>query len=97
MDMQAIEDKYTHMGLAVFHQSDQPGKIYKPHRHGAVHIYTVKGLAKLKLDNGDWQNVEAGQEIIIQDNQLHEAVVGPDGWDYIFATTAQEARHQGLT
>ena len=96
MDIQAAEDKYKSMGLVALRQSDKPGLVYEAHRHAEVHLYTIKGSAKIKLEDQDWQNLEPGQEFIIGDNQLHEAVVGPEGWEYIFASSPEEAKRQGL-
>lgn len=96
MGLQAIEDNYKSQDLVVFHQSDKPGFVYQPHRHGEVRLYTIKGSSKIKLDGKDWHDIEPGREFIIHDNQLHEAVVGPEGWEYIFASTPEEAKNQGL-
>ena len=96
MDLQVIEDSYKGMGLVALRQSDKPGLVYEPHRHAEVRLYTIRGSAKMKLDDQEWQNTEPGQEIIIHDNQLHEAVVGPEGWEYIYASSPEEAKRQGL-
>jgi quercetin dioxygenase-like cupin family protein len=96
MDLQKIEDDYKSQGLTVVRQTDKPGFVYEPHRHGAVRLYTIKGSAKVKLDDQDWQDIEPGQEVIINDGQLHEAVAGPEGWEYIFASSPEEAERQGL-
>jgi quercetin dioxygenase-like cupin family protein len=96
MDLQAVENKYRDMGLVVFRQSDKANVVYKPHRHEEVRIYTIKGSVKVRLDDDEWQTVKPGQEIIIREGQLHEAMVGADGWEYIFATTSKEAKRQDL-
>ncbi len=96
MDLQAVENNYKSLGLVALRQSDKPGFVYEPHRHGEVRLYTVKGSASIKLDDGDWRTTSPGQEIIIHDGQLHEAVAGPEGWEYIFASSPEEAKRQGL-
>jgi quercetin dioxygenase-like cupin family protein len=96
MQRKVIEQKYRDMGLEYKHVSDEPGKVYKPHRHGQAYLYSLSGSIKLKLDDGDWQSIEPGREVIIKRHQLHEAVVGPDGWEYIFAWHPEEAKEYGL-
>jgi quercetin dioxygenase-like cupin family protein len=96
MRLEDIKAKYKKMGLVTFLQVDEPNKTYEPHRHDAVRIYTLKGSAKVKLDNQGWQAFGSGEELVINNNQLHEAIVGPEGWEYIFATSAEEAKRQGL-
>lgn len=88
--------KYKQLGLEIRHITDEPGEIYTPHRHRGVYLFTLRGSAKIKLDNGEWRQTEPGREIHIHDNQLHEAIVGPDGWEYLFATTPEEMKRQGL-
>lgn len=88
--------KYKRLGLEVRHITDKPGELYTPHRHGGVYLFTLQGSAKIKLDDGRWHSTEPGEEIHIQDNQLHEAVVGSEGWEYLFATTPEEMKRQGL-
>ncbi len=88
--------KYEQLGLEVRHITDDPGELYAPHRHGGVYLFTLAGSAKVRLDSSEWRATEPGQEIHIQDDQLHEVVVGPDGWEYLFATTPEEMKRQGL-
>lgn len=95
MNRRAIEHKYKNIGLATKHVIDEPGKVYEAHRHGKVFLYSLKGLVKIKLDSKDWRTISPDQELIINRNQLHEAVVGPDGWEYIFAWDPQEAKKYG--
>ena len=78
------------------HVLDKPGELYKPHQHGKVTIYSISGSAKVKLDKNHWQEINPGQEIVIKRGQLHEAVAGPDGWEYIFAWDPEEGRKYGI-
>jgi quercetin dioxygenase-like cupin family protein len=96
LSKQDIEHKYQALGLETRCLVDKPGLVYEPHRHAAVYLYTLKGSAKLKLDNKKWQQVKPGQEIVIHDDQLHEAIVGAGGWEYVFATSPKEMKRQGL-
>lgn len=89
------EEKYRRLGLVTRQLKDKPGFKYESHRHGGVYLYTIAGSLDLKL-NGKWRTVREGEEVRIDDNQLHEAVVGSAGWEYIFAATAEEAKRQGL-
>lgn len=96
MDRAEAEAKYRGIGLVTRYIEDSPLEVYEPHEHEGVYLFTLDGSAKLRLDNGEWQAIEAGQETRIGDNQRHEAVVGKDGWKYIFAASAQEMERQGL-
>lgn len=91
------EAEYTYQakGLETRYIIYKPYKIYKPHAHASVYLFSVKGTAKIKLAD-KWLNVSPGQEIKIESGQVHEAVVGQDGWEYIFATTSEEMKRQGL-
>jgi quercetin dioxygenase-like cupin family protein len=95
MNRQDAEAKYKKMGLETDYVVDEPGKVYEPHRHSEIHIFfTVKGNVRLKLDNKDWQTLEPGQETMIANNQLHEAVVGSEGWEFVFATTPEGMKQE---
>jgi mannose-6-phosphate isomerase-like protein (cupin superfamily) len=91
-----IEQHYREQGLETRYVTDKPGTIYEPHQHGRVYLFTLKGSAKIKLGHGSWHSVEQGQEIVIEKGQLHEAVVGKNPWEYIFAATSEEMQKQGL-
>jgi quercetin dioxygenase-like cupin family protein len=77
-----VESKYNKMGLTTKYVKDKPGLVYKPHSHGAVRLYSLGGSIKIRKDNGRWQNIKVGQEVRIKRGQLHEAVEGPEGWEY---------------
>jgi quercetin dioxygenase-like cupin family protein len=96
MELQDAEYKYQELGLEVRHIVDEPGEVYEPHRHEGVYLFTVKGSAQIKLDDGEWRTLEPGAEVHIQDDQLHEATAGPNGWEYLFATSPQEMKRQEL-
>ncbi|MEK7571250.1 MAG: hypothetical protein AAB553_03165 [Patescibacteria group bacterium] len=88
--------KYKQLGLKVKQITDKPGEVYTPHRHGRVYLFTIRGSAKLKLDNDEWQLTHPGKEIHIRENQLHEAIVGSQGWEYLFAASLEKMKRQGL-
>jgi quercetin dioxygenase-like cupin family protein len=96
MERNDVENRYSELGLEVRRIVDKPGKVYRPHRHEGVFLFTLKGSAKIKLDDGEWQTTEPGDEIHIEDDQLHEAVSGVDGWEYLFAASTEEMERQGL-
>lgn len=96
LSKEAIEQQYHDKKLATRHLTDEPGTTYEPHRHSSVYIFTISGSATIKLGDNPWQQVEPGQEIIIENNQLHEAKVGDEPWEYIFATSPEEMKRQGL-
>lgn len=95
-DIDAIKERYKALGFETQRQSDKPGTIYKPHRHGETRIYTLKGSAKVKLEGEPWRTFGPDDELIIKDNQLHEAIIGKETWEYIFAASPEEMKRQGL-
>jgi quercetin dioxygenase-like cupin family protein len=80
--------KYKDLGLNFSYELDKAGKIYSPHVHQKVYLYCLKGSVKIKLDKKEWYELQPGQELIIDKGQLHEAIVGSEGWEYIHATRA---------
>lgn len=96
MQRKDVETKYAKLGLEVRQIVDGPGEIYEPHRHEGVFIFTLIGSAKIKLDDGEWQLVQQGDEVHIKNNQLHEIISGPSGWEYLFAASPEEIKRQGL-
>lgn len=91
-----IKQRYHSMGLETRVVVDEPGTVYESHRHQGVRLFTLRGTATVKLDDAEWRNVKAGDELVILDDQLHEARVGNEPWEYIFATTPEEMERQGL-
>jgi quercetin dioxygenase-like cupin family protein len=96
MERKDAELKYRGLGLEVRHIIDEPGQVYTPHRHEGVFLFTLKGSAEIKLDDGEWQTTKPGVEVHIEDAQLHEAVSGTDGWSYLFAASPEEMERQEL-
>lgn len=86
-----IEQSYRAKGLETEYVVDEAGKVYEPHRHEQTYLYTLSGSVKIKVDDGDWQTLRSGQEFIVGTNQLHEAEVGPEGWEYVAAWNPEEA------
>ena len=78
-----IEDKYKNLGLDTEYGFDEPNKIYEPHRHEKTYLFTLSGNLLLRLDESDWQDLKQGSEAVIGDNQLHEAKVCSEGWEYV--------------
>jgi hypothetical protein len=91
-----VEWRYRGNGLETIRITDQPGTVYEPHRHEGVRLFTLGGSAMIKLEDNPWQSVEAGEELYIQDDELHEVRVGEQGWEYIFGASAEEMERQGL-
>lgn len=96
LNRETVEAKYHDMGLETRYVEDGPGEVYEPHRHAGVHLFTLDGSARIRLDDTEWREVLPGDEVSIADDQLHEAVAGSNGWAYIFATTVEEMQRQGL-
>jgi quercetin dioxygenase-like cupin family protein len=81
---------WTEHNLSYEIESFEQGKVYPPHSHGWSNLLTLSGSIKFKIDGGEWIEQSAGDSIIIQSGQLHEAVVGPDGWQVISAWRSSE-------
>jgi quercetin dioxygenase-like cupin family protein len=64
---------------------DKAGTVYKPHRHEKTYLYTLGGSLKIRVENNDWIELKPHQEFIIDDGELHEAIVGENGWEYVAA------------
>lgn len=96
MDAKEAQAKYKQLGLEIRRRIDEPGRVYPPHRHEGVFLLTLKGSAKIKLDDSEWQITKPGDKVRINDDQLHEAVSGPNGWEYLFAASPEEMKRQGL-
>lgn len=92
MNQEQIENRYRERGLEVEHGRDEPGKVYEPHTHEQTFAYTLGGSIKVRIDNQEWRELRAGQEVEIGSNQLHEGVVGHEGWEYVVAWNAEEAK-----
>jgi quercetin dioxygenase-like cupin family protein len=89
-------DKYHELGLLTGIFEDAAGENSPAHRHGAATLFTLAGSAQVCLDGETWQEVAAGSEITIHDDQLHEVIAGPTGWRYLFASSKDEAERQGI-
>lgn len=90
MNPQEYEQQFKEQGLLYEYGEDAPGFIYTPHRHGWTKLVTVAGGFKMRLDNGEWFEQKTGDVCEVQSGQLHEAVVGPDGWKWLAAWKPEE-------
>lgn len=87
-----IKEQYKKQGLEVEHGFDKAGKVYRPHRHERTLLYTLDGSLSIKIENQSWRILNPGDECVIGNNQLHEAKVGPEGWEYIAAWNKEESK-----
>jgi quercetin dioxygenase-like cupin family protein len=87
-----VEGAYQQRGLATEHGTDEAGKRYEPHRHEETHLYTVSGSIDVTLDTQPPITVKPHEELVVGGNQLHEATVGSEGWEYVAAWDEEEAR-----
>lgn len=92
MDKDNVERAYKTKGLEVEHGQGEPNTIYEPHRHEKTYLYTLAGSIKIRLDEGEWITALPGQEFVIEDGQLHEAIVGSEGWGYVAAWDEEQAQ-----
>lgn len=72
---------------------DEPGKVYKKHRHEATWLITLKGSIRLIIGDNEPKKYGAGDVVQVPANTDHEAVVGPDGWEYIAVWDENEAKN----
>lgn len=77
--------RYERMQLKTEQGTDAPRRRYEPHSHGRTRLMTISGSLDIKLSGGDWQQLLPGQEMVVSAGQLHEAVAGPEGWEYVAA------------
>jgi quercetin dioxygenase-like cupin family protein len=99
LDEQAINkaaNEYHARGLLTGIFEEEPHSRSEAHRHGAATLLTISGAARIRLDDQPWQDVSAGTEVTVADNQLHEVVAGPEGWKYLFACSPAEAQKQEI-
>ncbi len=92
MNREAVEAKYQAQGLATEYAKDQPGKVYPAHAHEKTFLYTLGGYLQIRTNNGPWHRLEVGEEFVVEENQLHEALAGSDGWEHVAAWDAKEAK-----
>lgn len=82
------ESRYKDMGLEVIYAKDQPDKVYEPHSHHATRLFSLSGSVKVRVGESDWREIRPGEEVVIEEGEEHEAITGPEGWEYIFAYPA---------
>lgn len=92
MTKETVIQRYETLGLITEEGSDKPGTLYAPHKHEKTYLWTVDGSIMIKKGVGNWKTYTAGQECVIEDGEIHEAKVGPDGWKYIAAYDEEEAK-----
>lgn len=91
MGREQIEQWYRDQGLTVEYVRDDAGKVYPPHAHHETRLYTLAGWAGISLEGGSWRTLSPGEECTVGPGVMHEAVVGPEGWEYLAAWNADEA------
>ncbi len=89
-DIEALKSSFLAQGLLFEEGYDEPGKVYTPHRHGWTKLVTLEGSIQLKLDDKPWVEQHMGDICEIRPGQLHEAVVGPEGWTWLAAWRPEE-------
>jgi hypothetical protein len=90
IDTEQYEQEFTNQGLIFEYGEDGPNKIYTPHRHGWTKLVTRAGSITMKLEGGEPFEQRAGDVCEVGSGQLHEAVVGPDGWKWLAAWKPEE-------
>jgi mannose-6-phosphate isomerase-like protein (cupin superfamily) len=87
-----VEGAYRRKGLVTEHGADEAGKRYELHQHERTHLYTLAGSIVITLGEQSPKTVEPHQEVVVGNNQLHEATVGSDGWEFVAAWDEEEAK-----
>jgi hypothetical protein len=81
---QEAERRYIEMGFNPVHAIDEPNKVYAPHSHHEVYLFGLGGRSTVRVGEETIDMVR-GVEVHIGEGIEHEAQVGPDGAEYIFA------------
>ncbi|MEX0917778.1 MAG: hypothetical protein WDZ93_01325 [Candidatus Paceibacterota bacterium] len=92
MTKEEVIKHYTKSGLTIEEGFDKPGTVYEPHRHERTYLWTLFGSITLRKGTDDWRTYTTGEECVIEDGEVHEAKIGPEGWKYIAAFDAEEAK-----
>lgn len=71
---------------------DEPGRIYKKHRHEATLLVTLKGSIRISVAGAEFKDCGPGDFLQVPANTDHEAIVGPNGWEYIAVWDEEEAK-----
>jgi hypothetical protein len=87
-----VEEAFKSRRLATRMITAEAGKVYEPDRDVRMHFLTVSGSAEVKIDNEPPTICKPFHELIIGKDQLHQATVGPEGWEYIVAWNEEEAK-----
>ncbi len=82
---------YESLGLSVETGFDQPGTVYDSHGHERTILYTLDGSLVLKREGRSTSRLLPGVQAVVETGQIHSAVVGENGWEYIAASDASEA------
>ena len=72
-------------GWTIEFEQEEAGTIHPPHCHETTHLFTLRGGMRIRVDEGKWVEQGPGDLFVVEDGQLHEAVVGIDGWEYFAA------------
>ncbi len=72
---------------------DEPGKVYIRHQHEATWLITLKGSIQLGIGESEAKEYGPGDVVQVPANTNHEAVVGPNGWEYIAVWDENEAKN----
>jgi len=76
---------------------DPAGEVYSPHKHEETKLHTISGDVQIRVSDsdsimGDWQSVPVGQTFTVLEGQIHEAIVGDEGWSYWAASDPEAAK-----
>jgi uncharacterized protein YaiE (UPF0345 family) len=83
---EAVVEGFQAMGLAAEVGYDEPGTRYELESHKRNILYTVGGSISIRFDDRDqWVETIPGTELVVGENQQHEAIVGEQGWSYVAA------------
>ncbi len=92
MNRDEAELKYKGKGMSTEYVKDDPGKVYPTEQHERTVLYTIGGRAHIRVNNGPWQELQAGDEFVVEENQPHEAIAGTDGWEYVASWKTADAK-----
>jgi len=90
IDPKQYQREFQAAGLDFEYGEDVPGKIYTPHTHGWTKLITLDGSIRLRTSQG-WVEQYAGDVCEVRSGELHEGIVGANGWKWLAAWKPEEA------
>lgn len=79
------EARFKRMGLVAEYAEDEAYKSYEAHSHHEVWLFGLGGSSVITIDRVNRIAMTRGVQVHIAEGIEHEAIVGRDGAQYLFA------------